>query len=257
MQIEIPVTAFVKKIIFAERNIPLTDRTRYTIISINEDDELFDLIRFKGRLTMYHKAIKIPTETLSIEISTQHAKELGDDAFAIGVMLDRYYKRMLCRAVEFRSLSSTHKFRAISEFLDSYDIEEDEYSREAAVKRVQRFFTKKSHKNTSFLVTKQEADVGILSPKKHYSQGQLQAIYENFKNSYPSYFFTKKGSPRIDLPQQVQVWIYRHIGGWHPNDIAQKFQITRKTVYANLAAFDREFEYRPKPTPLISATLSL
>lgn len=257
MQIEIPVTAFVKKIIFAERNIPLTDRTRNAVIAINEDDELFDLIRFKGRLTMYHKAIQILTETLSIQISTQHAKEVGDDTLAIGIMLDRYYKRMLCRAVEFRSLSNTPKIRSISDFLDSYDIEDDEYSRETSIKRVHRFFVKKTQKNTAFLAKKQEAIVHEYSPKTPLSESYLEAVFVQYKELYPHYFFNKKHKPRIHLPQQVQVWIYRNIGGWHYNDIAQKFKINPKTIYKNVQAFESEFEHRHKPTPLISATLSL
>lgn len=257
MQIEIPVTAFVKKIIFAERNIPLTDRTQNATIHINEDDELFDLIRFKGRLTMYHKAIKILSETLRIDISAQHAKEIGEDSLAIGIYIDRHYKRLMCRAVEFRSLSNTPKIRSISDFLDSYDIEDDEYSRETSIKRVHRFFVKKSQKNTAFLAKKQESIVHDFSPKTPLSESYLDAVFVQFRESYPHYFLNQKRKPRIHLPQQVQVWIYRNIGGWHYHAIAKKFKINPKTIYKNIQAFESEFQHKHKPTPLISATLSL
>ena len=257
MQIDLPVTAFTKKIIFAERNIPLTERTRNAVIPINEDDELFDLIRFKGRLTMYHKAIKVLSETITIEISNQHAQELGEDTLAIGIMLDRHFKRLLCRAVEFRSLSNTPKVRSISDFLDSYDIEDDEYSRETSIKRVHRFFVKKTQKNTAFLAKKQETIVRPFSPKTPLSESYLDTIFIQYKELYPSYFYNKKRKPRIHLPQQVQVWIYRNIGGWHYHDIAKKFKINPKTIYKNIQAFEAEFQHKHKPTPLISATLSL
>lgn len=248
--ITIPTTIFVKKIVFAQRRIPLTARTQNAAIQLCEDDELFDLLRYSGTLGKYAKAQKLLTETINFELSETIAKHVAKDVYAIGMYLDRFFKRELCKNVEARSKSDTEKTQSIRDFLSFADIEEDDYSREAAVKRVQRHI---SQKKVSFLEIRPVSNVGSKFPKmtsiSHYTDAELEICFQNYLRQYPIYFYTRRRKLRTALPDQCRAWIWQHIGKRPPQYIAQKFVVTPCAVWKRVNAFQNEFQHRPKPTP--------
>lgn len=248
--ITIPTTVFVKKIVFAQRNIPLTARTQNCTIQLNEDDELFDLLRYSGTLRKHGKAQALLTEKIHFDLSDTIARHVAKDVYAIGMYLDRAFKRELCKNVEARAKSNTEKVASIREFMAFANIEEDDYSKEAAVKRVQRHFSQKKSGKTAILAL---SNVGAELPFSRkavlFTDDELEMFYQTYRKQYPRYFYTSERTERIKLPDQCRTWIYAQIGNRTPQYIAKKFKINAATVWKRAVAFDREFAHRPKPTP--------
>jgi hypothetical protein len=175
---------------------------------------------------------------------------MGADRYAIGEHLDRFYKREMCKEVWAKVESGSERARAIRDFLEQYDIEEDDYAEEAAIKCVQRFFLRKK---TAKFATKTVPTVGDLlriSPKL-FTEKELEGIFLTYKNFYPLYFVTAKKAARKELPDQCRAWVYKNIGNYSYAEIAQKFGIGRETAWRRAKAFEQEFRGRPLPVPYL------
>lgn len=247
MTIKIPTTVFAQKVIFQQRRIPLTARTQTQAIILSEDDELFDHLKYNGQLRKYAKARRTLTEWIHFEVGASVMRQVGKDVYAIGLYLDKSLKRELCKNVEARAQSATEKVTSIRDFFQYHRIEEDDYSQEAAIKRVQRHYLRKSAAKTAMI----SLHGGGQSLRFwQYDDKELEIIYQTYRCQYPIYFFTTKQTERLKLPQQCRMWIWKHIGNRTPQYIAQKFKVDTSTVWRNIQAFDGEFTRRPKPQPL-------
>jgi hypothetical protein len=247
--IGIPTTVFVKKIVYAQKGIPFTPRNQTTNIKLTEDDELFDYLKYNGQLHKLSKARKTLTALLHVELSPAILRQVGGDRYAIGAYLDRTFKRELCKIVEARSQSHTEKLEAIRDFLNTYGIDEEEYSVEAAIKRVQRhIFKKKVSKLAMISSSSVRPLLPILTQNAQYSDAELEMMYQAYRRQYPIYFYTQRRQERKELPAQCRAWILRHIGNRSPQYIAQKMRVNPATVWKRANAFQCEFQNRPKPT---------
>jgi hypothetical protein len=248
--IAIPTTVFAKKVVFAQRGIPFSARTQKIEIKLSEDDEIFDLLKYNGQLRQYSHARNTLTEWLYFHISPTIARQLGGDVYAIGAYLDRQFKRELCKNVAARHESSTEKVFAIREYLSAHALDEDDYSHDAAIKRVQRHFTQKKMSKLAMIpLPNVGKKLPIVTKNVLYTDSELEAMYLSYRRQYPIYFFTKRRIERKELPMQCRAWIWRHIGKRPPQYIAEKMGINPATVWKRVNAFKREFEHRPMPTP--------
>lgn len=246
MMIRIPTTVFALKMVFSLHKIPYTPKTKTTPIELRDGDEFIDLLRFNGSSKKQE-----PEAWLSVSISPNIAKHIGKDVFSIGQYIDRFYKRMLAQYVQARSHSKTEKQQAIRDFLHLHHIDEDDYSEEAAIKRVQRYL---EEKKTAKSVMISDANVGKtlhFSHKHHYTDSELHHIYMHYRNLYPYYFVTAKKTERIKLPKQIQMWIHATIGDRAQMQIAKTFKTTTVSVWRNIQSFESEFQHRPKPVPYV------
>lgn len=249
--VSIPTSIFVKKIVFAQRGIPVSPRTKQAKIKLLEDDEIFDLLRYSGQMRKRNKAQQQLTEWLYFEMSEVTARQVGTDMYAIGAYFDRYFKRELCKIAAAKSeVNAQSRVDAIRTYLNKHDIEDDEYSEEAATKRVQRYISEKKTAKTAIIPLPSVCK--SLQFWQLYTDSDLEMMYQTYREQFPRYFLTAKQTERIKLPQQCRMWIFRQLGNYPPQYIAKKFNVDTSTVWRNIQAFEQEFTHRPKPQPLIS-----
>lgn len=252
---KIPTTCFVCKIVFAQRGLTYTNKPQKHPFSLKDKDELFDLLKHNGRIRKQTAAHATLSHFLTFAISERIHAKMGRDCYAIGEHLDRFYKREMCKEVWVKVQSGSERVSAIREFLERYDIEENDYAEEAAIKCVQRFFLRKK---TAKLEAKTIPTVGDLLPisPKLFTDKEMEVMFLTYKNFYPFYFVTAKKKERKELPDQCRAWIYKNIGNYTDTEIANRFRVSRGTAWKRAKAFEQEFRGRPMPVPYFSAATS-
>lgn len=253
MLIFIPTTPFAAKIIFAANGVPFVHKNRNAVISLTEDDELMDWLKYSGAIRSENMAsLRTLTHTVCFDVPRGLMPQIGKDLKAVGLYLDRQYKRELCKITEAKLNGTKERIEAIRAFMRQYDIEDEDYSEDAAVKKVQRFLKQKSTKKASKLAQNSHQSVCNISQVQHYTDLELDLFFHKFKSEYPSYFLTQRGAERKDLALKCQIWIYKHLGNRAVPYIIRKFSITSSSVYRNLQKFESEFRHKHKPTPSFS-----
>jgi hypothetical protein len=261
MLISIPTTAFAKKVILAEHNIFVNARHPNAILSINDDDELFDELRYNRTLIQTLRAEMTLTDTLMLDVPNSLSKQIGE-LYAVGQRLDKYAKGLMCRDMATMMKAGIPRYVALETFFQERNLDEWDFSKEAAIKRFQRYQIKKKSSNfRTKNVFNVPTNCDILNVKKSnvstVSNTQLEAVAHNYESQYPSVF---KGSQGRDLKiarKHLRIWIYLRIGGHSANNTAIHYRISLRTVYDACAAFAALVHQKGKPFPILSAEIAL
>jgi hypothetical protein len=254
MLITIPTTYFAKKVILTEYRVPPRVQQNYAL-PLGDGDDLFDVLRY-NRILKTQKPQNLPA-SLAISLPPNLVKLIGSDYQALGLRLDRFAKKdIMCRTVMAQVKSGVSQTVALEQFYEEYGLDEWDFSRESATKRVQRFFDEKKSSNfrtnqDCLVLKKSEILSKNALPTCVYSNTDLEAFAKRYEKTYPSLFRGSQNRPVKLRHQQLRVWIHLHIGQFTPQYCAQHFNIVRSQVYYNATAFQNLAKKRHKslPTP--------
>ena len=186
-------------------------------------------------------ADRLLTGTVSLEVSDSLAEHLRLKWRMVGLHLFRWHKDWMFRFAATRVRSGTSAKGAIREWLDLYDVGEDDYSADTAYKKWQRsgwFLQKKNSDFSGKLLKTRGSKIsgksGIYAkskrPSKHLVLTIREVDIEIESAKCASFICAQLRRPPKNLLEQIRAYLYKELGGYTDREISEKMQHPLTTI---------------------------
>jgi hypothetical protein len=230
MILVIPVSPFTKKIITAHRTEP---------VNINARDILyqtFNNIR-TGRPVNMLEAEKILTEQLEIEITGVLKKSDLPYFYQAGLNMHRFHLHEMMCFIEGQVYGGGNASAAIRQFIEIYDLYDEDINMESIFRKWQRYWSdKKSKENIKNIFTKsrrkkdkERTNIEIVNIEEFHRQFAC-LLYENMQ-----YFTTTDQKFRYKMYLHIKIHLFHHVLKYNIAECARIFGFSRRHIYNALS----------------------
>lgn len=200
-------------------------------IVLDSHDILFEIIN--SRITPDDLRQKTQlTNFLELHINDRLAAHLSTYGHIAGARLYKFHKHLLCRYADaqVRVKGKGHARPAIQEFLNLYQVDEDQYSLETAYKLFQRFNWEIQKKNPHFLAQMRRKPGEVLSKKNTGDHSAPDLPAELAVARFMSAIQLRMKRHHRRLEKQVRAYIYIEVSGLSTRQAAERLGLPHSTA---------------------------
>jgi hypothetical protein len=238
MTITIPTSTFAAKIIREEYGNDDSE----TLISIDPRDHLWKYLLYRlpeGSKTN-DRAHTTLTDHIELAVTGKIRKRLLEDLWQVGLYLHEHCRQRLLHFVEAQTIAGVQASKSIEIFYAMYEIDEDDYSRDAAYRLWQRYISKKkNYKKIKKWGKIYINNKNIKMPSKlPLNTDQVQDIANRIVKETLVYWFTEQNEFRYSQVEQLLTYLYIREVGQSEEEVARRACIHPRSVYKRLRKWD-------------------